>query len=142
MMLRKLVYIAILLSAANAQAQEKVMWSSFYTQSYEERYHEELAMWYTAPLWKNSIESLNGIEIQITGYVIALDTEANDYVLSAFPFSSCFFCGQGGPESIMLIELSQKERFKTDDVKTFVGKLEINPNGYPTPLILKGAHLK
>ncbi|MBK9933311.1 MAG: hypothetical protein IPP05_04030 [Cytophagaceae bacterium] len=40
--------------------------------------------------------------------------------------ASCFFCGGSGPESIVQLNFSKKNRFNTDQVITVKGKLRLN----------------
>jgi hypothetical protein len=49
-------------------------------------------------------------------------------VLSAFPFSACFFCGNAGPESVMAIyfEDQGQRKFTTDERVTLEGTLKLN----------------
>lgn len=49
------------------------------------------------------IEALDGKEVTVKGYVIPLSgkTAQSHFMFSAFPYSSCYFCGGAGPESIM-----------------------------------------
>lgn len=46
------------------------------------------------PIFDESIRKLAGQPIEIKGYIIPdTETDGNLHVLSAFPYSSCFFCG-------------------------------------------------
>ncbi|HAR22174.1 MAG TPA: hypothetical protein DCR47_06385, partial [Cryomorphaceae bacterium] len=76
---------------------------------------------------------------KITGYVIALDAVSETYALSAFPFSSCFFCGAAGPESVLELDLKSSKVYLTDDVITFTGLLQLNEDPLKFPLTLKEA---
>ena len=77
--------------------------------------------------FKEKQKSLDGQEIAITGYIIPVDVELNQYVLSAFPFSACFFCGNAGPESVMAVYFAKPDQtFKTDQRVTLSGSLELN----------------
>ena len=82
------------------------------------------------PVFHPEIKFLEGKKIKIKGYVIPISETGDDkiLVLSAFPFTQCFFCGNAGPESVMDIKLKnpEKKRYKQDDVHTFKGKLRLN----------------
>jgi hypothetical protein len=48
-------------------------------------------------------------------------------VLSAFPYSSCFFCGQAGPESVIEIQFAkQYTGLRMDKIITVRGTLRLN----------------
>jgi hypothetical protein len=76
------------------------------------------------------MKALEGQLVRMTGYVIPIEETGDDavLVLSAFPYSSCFFCGGAGAETIMDIRLKKKttKRFKKDETLTFRGKLRLN----------------
>ncbi len=55
-------------------------------------------------------------------------TMPDQYVLSAYPYSMCFFCGGAGPESVMGLKLKKNRKFKTDEIHLFKGTLELNAN--------------
>lgn len=40
--------------------------------------------------------------------------------------SSCFFCGQGGPETAVELHFTDKSNFKTDNIVTITGILKLN----------------
>ena len=49
------------------------------------------------------IEALDGTEVTVKGYVIPLSGKKaqSHFMFSAYPYSSCYFCGGAGPETIM-----------------------------------------
>ena len=56
-----------------------------------------------------------------------LNMEENTYVLSAFTFAACFFCGGAGPESVLQLELKTANRnYRTDEWKRFKGIFRLN----------------
>ncbi|MEM7660041.1 MAG: DUF3299 domain-containing protein, partial [Bacteroidota bacterium] len=63
----------------------------------------------------------------IKGYMLPIDLEGNAYYLSAYPFSSCFFCGGAGQESVMELRLKKaKQSFQQDEFVTLRGRLRLN----------------
>ena len=91
-----------------------------------EYYDESKSIWTLEGIFSKPIEKLNGTEVSITGYVLPLDVKKSSYVLSAYPYSSCYFCGGAGPESIVGLKITDlKKIIKTDAVKTFSGILEL-----------------
>ena len=91
-----------------------------------------IVMMPTFPLFMRRIE---GQQVQMKGYVIPVEEtgDLQTLVLSANPYSMCFFCGQAGPESVMDIQLKNPKsgkRFKKDEKITFQGKLKLNDTDF------------
>ncbi len=78
------------------------------------------------PVFGKYIEQLQGKTIKIKGYIIPADLAKGKMTLSAFPFSSCFFCGGAGPETVMEIEASQPIIYRMDKPILLEGKLKLN----------------
>jgi hypothetical protein len=78
------------------------------------------------PVFGRYIEQLQGKTIKIKGYIIPADLAKGKMTLSAFPFSSCFFCGGAGPETVMEVEASQPIIYRMDKPVELQGKLKLN----------------
>lgn len=109
----------------------QISWADLSQVSFSEKYFEEVGGNLLFPSFSDHIKSFRGKKVYISGYVIPIEPPSPDnparYVLSANPFSSCFFCGNAGPESVMEIELKDKDQlFYTDDFYTFVGTFSLN----------------
>lgn len=91
--------------------------------SYDDLLGEEVEM----PAFSKELKSFEGKIITLEGYVIPLEQNvSSDYfVLSRFPFNSCFFCGNAGPETVAEIYSNKKFDFKDQKVQV-TGKLELN----------------
>lgn len=118
-----------------------VSWKTLGDVKFEKKWDEQEGMYVLYPSFGNSVKNLEGKEIRISGYVIPVDYNENFYVLSAFPYSSCFFCGGAGPESVMSLKFKKKdERFKTDTRIEVTGTLELNSSDiYEMNYILRDA---
>ena len=111
---------------SDASAKE-LSWTTLADVEYKEVYLEELDAWFWEPEFGDSVKEYEGEQVYITGYMVPVDVEADYFVLSRYPFASCFFCGNAGPESV--VDLRQKKegrKFKQDERLTFVGKLRLN----------------
>ena len=78
------------------------------------------------------MRALEGKEVVIIGYLLVLDGRQTIYLLSKNPMASCFFCGNGGPETVMDLTFSEKPKFEMDDLVSVQGTLRLNgdnPNG-------------
>ena len=66
-------------------------------------------------------------EVVLQGYLVPVDVEGSQYALSRYAFSSCFFCGNAAPNTV--VELVFKERpdaLITDQVVVVKGLLVLN----------------
>jgi|GEM_PF-292028 len=108
----------------------KINWQMLSFVNFEEKYTEEVGAYVPYPIFAPEVQGLDGKKVEIKGYVIPVEElqDQSIIVLSAYPFSQCFFCGNAGPESVMDIQLEnpQKYRFKKDDYTTFRGTLKLN----------------
>jgi hypothetical protein len=122
-----LTIIALLGFQQTAKAQTVITWEVLKDIEFQEVWSEEFNAVYMVPKFGSKVKSLDGKKVQIRGYVIPVDVLADYYVLSANPYSSCFFCGQAGPESVMEIQLSkQYDGLRMDQIITVQGKLRLN----------------
>lgn len=138
-MIKQLLLLLSLLCSSTMIAQERLTWTTFERLEFEEVYDAPSATWLQQPKWTADLRSWDGRAVKITGYVIGLDTESNEYALSAFPFASCFFCGAAGPETVLELVLKIPQVFTTDDVVTFSGTLRLNTDPLKFPLTLEDA---
>ncbi|TXC78463.1 DUF3299 domain-containing protein [Luteibaculum oceani] len=109
-------------------AQQQIDWKILSDVTFEERYSDELASYIMIPTFGEKVKQLEGKLVKIKGYVIPLDVKMNQYVLSANPFASCFFCGNAGPETVMDIVFKAQENLRTDQYMEIEGVLELNKN--------------
>ncbi|MDG1534869.1 MAG: hypothetical protein P8Q38_03780 [Schleiferiaceae bacterium] len=66
-------------------------------------------------------------EVVLQGYLVPVDVEGSQYALSRYAFSSCFFCGNAAPNTV--VELVFKERpdaLITDQFVVVRGLLVLN----------------
>ncbi len=84
---------------------------------------EQNNLWIMVPRFDESLHALNGKSVQIRGYALPVSATSKDYVLSAFPFASCFFCGGAGPESVIELRLKKQRSFRTDEWVILEGTL-------------------
>lgn len=109
------------------KAQTVITWEVLKDIEFQEVWSEEFNAVYMVPKFGSKVKSLDGKKVQLRGYVIPVDVLADYYVLSANPYSSCFFCGQAGPESVMEIQLAkQYDGLRMDQIITVQGKLRLN----------------
>lgn len=138
--------LLFLIVAFTVQAQHKAIdWALLAKVTWDDRYFPKYdeTVWY--PDFNKVVLDLDSTLIEIKGYVIPVDVESGYYVLSANPYTSCFFCGNAGPESVMELQFPKgvKESFNTDEIATFKGRLKLNWDDLEhCNYILEGALLK
>lgn len=139
-------FIAILIFTASmsfisAVNPVKLTWETLRDVTFKKKWYAEESIYMLSPTFGPSVQKLKNQQVSITGYILPVDLDANLYVLSAFPFSACFFCGGAGPETVMTLNFKKNSRkFKTDERLTFVGTLKLNSDDiYQMNYILDGA---
>jgi len=108
-----------------------INWKLLAKVNFVDQYFEDYEAWYLVPKFSKEVKELNGEKVLIKGYVIPLDVDGEEYALSAYPFSACFFCGGAGPESVMSLHFKEKPpRLETDDYLNFVGTFRLNSTDF------------
>lgn len=123
---------------------EKLTWDMLKDVSFKKKWYPQESIFMLYPTFGAPLKRLENKEVIIKGYVIPVDVATNMYVLSAFPYSQCFFCGGAGPESVMSLKPKKSEvrKYKTDEMHTFTGKLKLNADDiYEMNYILDDADL-
>jgi hypothetical protein len=96
------------------------------------------------PRFGSTLLQVQGKKIAIKGYLIPMSEsgEKGKYMLSSLPFSSCFFCGAAGPETVIELLTNQKINF-TENAVMVEGVLLLNDSDINHHMyILKNAILK
>ena len=127
----------------NIFSQNIITWELLKNVEFDEIWSEEFQAYYMVPKFSESVKEMDGKEVQIRGFIIPVDIVQDYYVLSANPYSSCFFCGQAGPESVMEIQMIKKyEGLRMDQVITYKGILKLNVDDiYQLNYILEDAEI-
>lgn len=136
-----LITLAFLpMALANAQ-QELNVWKSLSEVSYKIS-EDEFGELYL-PEFSEKIKNLEGQEVTADGYIIPFEGmfKPEHIILSSLPLAECFFCGSGGPETVMEVMLKDPIKYTSKRVKV-KGKLVLNSKD-PEKLmyILKEAEL-
>jgi len=137
------LFITVCFFGLSFYSQNIITWELLKNVEFDEIWSEEFQAYYMIPKFSNAVKAMDGKEVQIRGFIIPVDIVQDYYVLSANPYSSCFFCGQAGPESVMEIEMVKKyEGLRMDQVITFKGKLRLNVDDiYQLNYILEDAEI-
>jgi len=110
----------------NAPAEE-VSWETLTNISFQQIWSDKYKMNIEKPVFNAPIKKLNGKIITIAGFLIPVTTYGNEYVISANPYSGCYFCGNAGIESIIELKFEGNNiRYKIDRFIMVEGKLILN----------------
>ncbi len=114
--------------ANTVEGYEKLTWEILRDVSFEDKYFEKEDEYFLHPTYGDQVKSYQGKKVFISGYLLPINPDSNIYVLSANTFSSCFFCGNAGPESIVEINLTEElgEGYVTDQWIAFKGQFSLN----------------
>ena len=68
---------------------------------------------YDKPVFTEAVKSLNNKRIMLPGYMVPLEnvSASANIMLSSLPLNACFFCGVGGPETVVQVQLKTKSPF-------------------------------
>lgn len=116
------------ITTTSLTAQTSITWQQLGDVTFEDKYIEEEDGYYWYPTFGKTPLAYDGKEVRITGYIIPVDIYNGFYVLSKYNNSACFFCGGGGPETILELDFKSKDKqkYKMDDFVTFKGTLVLN----------------
>ena len=119
-----LIGLALLFTLQQSNTPEG--WDIFLGITYEWRYFEIIEEQLLTPVFDEELRSMEGKEISLSGYFIPLELDSS-FILSALPYSSCFFCGGGGAETVAQINIYPvPDDFEPDQFIKVKGKLKLN----------------
>ena len=124
-------------------SQTDITWKDLEDVEFTDMYIEEIDEYIVYQHFGFDVRELDGKEVVLSGYILAIDPDKGYYVLSKGPFASCFFCGAGGPETIVELSLkSDKDSFFMDEFVTMIGMLKLNVDDiYRCVYILENAKI-
>ena len=103
------------------------LWKTLAKITYKKEYDEFLGFKIDKPVFSDEIKALDGKEVTVKGFIIPTDgyKSHKEFVFSAFPYSSCFFCGGAGPESVMEVVTTEPITYVAESI-VLKGKLKLN----------------
>lgn len=132
-MSRFLLIIALILSVSATGAAQapsykgipSLVWPKLYDISYttaKDAFGE-----YKVPVFSEATKALEGDVITLPGYMVPFEGsyKGDHFILSSLPLNACFFCGVGGPESVIEVFLKDPIKY-TDNPVEIRGKLRLN----------------
>jgi hypothetical protein len=126
-------YLLIVLSSfkthITTEAPLEITWEQLSAVTFKDSWSEKYKIKSQKPVFDTELKKLNGKQISIAGFLIPVTTYGNEYVLSANPYSGCYFCGNAGIESIIELKFKGSDiRFKLDRFSIIEGTLELSDN--------------
>ena len=127
--MHKYCIVCLLFISKFSFSQIEITWKDLEDVEFSDIHIEEVDEYVLYPHFGFDVRELDGKEVALSGYILAIDPDKGFYVLSKGPFASCFFCGNGGPETIVELSLkSDKDSFFMDEFATIKGVLKLNPD--------------
>jgi len=101
------VVFLLLLVVTESQAQStykgfpSLIWPKLYDIKFEKA-KDNLGE-YDKPIFSEAVKSLNGKTISIPGYMVPFENgmKGSHFMFTSMPLNACFFCGVGGPETVV-----------------------------------------
>lgn len=117
----------IIFSFINENIYAQNNWTSLAQVTYKKEYDELLGIKVDKPIFSKELRKLEGQEIKLRGYIIPTEgfKSHKEFVFSAYPYASCFFCGKAGPETVVEIQ-AKKEILYTSEPIEIKGRLVLN----------------
>ncbi len=114
-------FIALLL----LQNKKPEGWDIFSGVTFYPKYFEEAGEELATPQFDDELKALEGKEIELSGFYIPFDMDSS-IMISALPYSSCFFCGGAGPETVAQVKIYPVPKLSPDTFVKVKGKLRLN----------------
>ena len=124
----KFLVSMIVLSSLTGQAQKSkyqglpsLLWPKLYTIQFQKEKD------FDKPFFSKEVMVLANKVITLPGYMVPFESgmKGSHFMLSSLPLNACFFCGVGGPETVIEIFLTIPVTY-TDKPVEIKGKLILN----------------
>jgi len=110
-----------------SQSSKENLWKTLAKITYKKEYDELMGFEVDKPVFSEAIKKLEGKTVTVKGYIIPVEgyKSHTEFVLSAFPYNMCFFCGGAGPETVMDVRAVDPIEYTADPV-VLRGTLRLN----------------
>lgn len=121
------VFSAVIAQEQTQQQQQPSLWKTLSKITYKKEYNELMGFKIDIPVFSQEIIDLEGETVEVKGYIIPVEgyESHKEFILSAFPYSMCFFCGGAGPETVMEVEAIEGVEYDADQI-VLRGTLQLN----------------
>ena len=80
---------------------------------------------YDKAVFTDAVRELENKTVTLPGYMVPFSQVSKNIMLSSLPLNACFFCGVGGPETVVEVHLKAETNFKEKLVEVR-GVLKLN----------------
>lgn len=125
--MKRFLTLTGLLLCISVFAQDVNPWKTLGKVTYKKKFDELLGFKVDVPVFGKEVKELDGKMITIQGYIIPVEgyKSHKEFIFSAYPYSSCFFCGAAGPETVMEVKSSEPVKYSVNPIK-IKGILRLN----------------
>ena len=126
-----ILLLAIIVSyTTQADAQKKkteqYYWDVMMDVDLKPKFNPQTENFGNPPTFGKKILKLDGKKIFLKGFIIPADLTKGRMTLSKFSYSSCYFCGAAGPESVIEIVAKNPIIYRMDKPIVLEGTLRLN----------------
>ncbi len=102
-------------------AQEKNIWRTLAMIKFDTQMEGKTDI-IQAPRTEPMIKAMDGDEVVVKGYFIPLSGKKaqSHFMFSAYPYASCFFCGNAGPETVMEVFTKDEQKIEYSDNAIYI----------------------
>jgi hypothetical protein len=117
------------------------VWPKLYQVDYDKA--DKAWLDFGKPIFSKEAQALNGKTVTVPGFLVPFEggLKSSHFMFTSLPLNACFFCGVGGPETVIEVFSSSPVRY-TDKPVELKGRLMLN-NRNPNQMvyILESAEL-
>ena len=130
--MKKLIALVLLFISVGATAQKmtykgfpSLVWPKLYNIDFVKE--RDAAGEYDKPVFTPAVRAMENKNIVLPGYMVPLEnaTSSSRIMLSSLPLNACFFCGVGGPETVVEVILKTRTRYIEQPIEVR-GTLRLN----------------
>jgi len=133
----KIVLLLLFSLSSAAYAQKSIyqgfpslVWPKLYDITYAKG-RDELGD-FEKPVLSEAVKALRNKVVILPGYMVPLENQktGSTFMLSSLPLNACFFCGVGGPETVVEVNLKSKTPYieKPIEVRGILRLNDDNPD--------------
>lgn len=121
----KRIFLIVLLFLCSPGWAQKMAYSGFPSLVWPKLYNIDFVKGADAlgefdkPVFTDAVRALENKPIVVPGYMMPLENETSSatIMLSSLPINACFFCGVGGPETVIEVHLQSKTTYIKEPVQ-------------------------
>lgn len=109
------------------------VWPKLYNIAYDKT--DKTWLDFGKPVFSNEAQALNGKKVTVPGFLVPFEggLKSTHFMFTSLPLNACFFCGVGGPETVIEVFSSGPVRY-TDKPVEIQGRLMLN-NRNPNQMV-------